>query len=59
MHPHNLVFSPVTLKRLVDEGGLTNAGAEMHPSQCVLGAMVGRCVATARRAVSGNYRGHL
>ncbi|MFF1690368.1 sugar phosphate isomerase/epimerase family protein [Streptomyces sp. NPDC058254] len=32
MHPHNLVFSPVTLKRLVDEGGLTNVGAEMDPS---------------------------
>ncbi|MEU1572379.1 TIM barrel protein [Streptomyces collinus] len=32
MHPHNVVFSPVTLKRLVDEGGLTNVGAEMDPS---------------------------
>ncbi|WLW57457.1 sugar phosphate isomerase/epimerase family protein [Streptomyces sp. YU58] len=32
MHPHNVVFSPVTLKRLIDEGGLTNVGAEMDPS---------------------------
>ncbi|MFF2934187.1 sugar phosphate isomerase/epimerase family protein [Streptomyces mirabilis] len=32
MHPHNLVFSPVTLKRLVDETGATNVGAEMDPS---------------------------
>ncbi|WP_234443177.1 hypothetical protein [Streptomyces cellulosae] len=27
-----LVFSPVTLKRLVEEGSLTNVGAEMDPS---------------------------
>ncbi|MEU8859901.1 sugar phosphate isomerase/epimerase family protein [Streptomyces umbrinus] len=27
-----MVFSPVTLKRLVDAGGLTNVGAEMDPS---------------------------
>lgn len=32
MHPHNLAFSPVTLKRLVDEIGATNVGAEMDPS---------------------------
>ena len=32
MHPHNLVFSPVTLKRLVDLVGTTNVGAEMDPS---------------------------
>ena len=32
MHPHNLVFSPVTLKRLVDLVGATNVGAEMDPS---------------------------
>jgi sugar phosphate isomerase/epimerase len=32
MHPHNLVFSPVTLKRLVELTGATNVGAEMDPS---------------------------
>jgi sugar phosphate isomerase/epimerase len=32
MHPHNVVFSPVTLKRLVDLIGATNVGAEMDPS---------------------------
>ncbi len=32
MHPHNLVFSPVTLRRLVDLVGATNVGAEMDPS---------------------------
>ena len=32
MHPHNLVFSPVTLRRLVDLTGATSIGAEMDPS---------------------------
>ena len=32
MHPHNLVFSAVTLRRLVDLTGATNVGAEMDPS---------------------------
>jgi sugar phosphate isomerase/epimerase len=32
MHPHNLVFSPVTLRKLVDDIGATNIGAEMDPS---------------------------
>ena len=32
MHPHNLVFSPVTLRRLVDLVGATSIGAEMDPS---------------------------
>ena len=32
MHPHNLVFSPVTLKKLVDLTAATNVGAEMDPS---------------------------
>jgi sugar phosphate isomerase/epimerase len=32
MHPHNLVFSPVTLRKLVDMVGATNVGAEMDPS---------------------------
>ena len=32
MHQHNLVFSPVTLRRLVDLIGAMNIGAEMDPS---------------------------
>ena len=32
MHPHNLVFSPVTLRKLVELTGATNVGAELDPS---------------------------
>lgn len=32
MHPHNLVFSPVTLEKLVKLTGATHLGAEMDPS---------------------------
>ena len=36
MHPHNLVFNPATLKRLVElttpENGVNHVGAEMDPS---------------------------
>ena len=32
MHPHNLVFSPVTLRKLVDLTSATSTGAEMDPS---------------------------
>ena len=32
MHPHNLVFSPVTLKKLVGLTSARNVGAEMDPS---------------------------
>jgi len=32
MHPHNLVFSPVTLRKLVDLTGAASIGAEMDPS---------------------------
>jgi sugar phosphate isomerase/epimerase len=36
MHPHNLVFNPATLKRLVErttpEGGVNHIGAELDPS---------------------------
>ena len=32
MHPHNLVFSPVTLRKLIDLTGATSIGAEMDPS---------------------------
>lgn len=32
MHPHNLVFNPATLQRLVERTGATNVGAELDPS---------------------------
>ncbi|WP_426937033.1 sugar phosphate isomerase/epimerase family protein [Brevibacterium sp. LE-L] len=32
MHPHNLVFNPATLERLVESIGAENVGAEMDPS---------------------------
>jgi sugar phosphate isomerase/epimerase len=32
MHPHNLVFNPATLLRLIDRTGATNIGAELDPS---------------------------
>jgi sugar phosphate isomerase/epimerase len=36
MHPHNLVFNPATMKRLVElttpQGGTSHVGAEMDPS---------------------------
>jgi sugar phosphate isomerase/epimerase len=32
MHPHNIVFNPGSLERLVDRIGATNVGAEMDPS---------------------------
>jgi sugar phosphate isomerase/epimerase len=32
MHPHNLVFSPVTLRKLINLTGATSLGAEMDPS---------------------------
>ncbi len=32
MHPHNLVFNPPTLQRLVEQTGATHIGAEMDPS---------------------------
>ncbi len=32
MHPHHLVFSPVTLRKLVDLTSARNVGAEMDPS---------------------------
>jgi sugar phosphate isomerase/epimerase len=35
MHPHNLVFSPVTLRKLVELTGATNVGAEMDPSHLI------------------------
>lgn len=32
MHPHNLVFNPATLLRLIERIGATHIGAEMDPS---------------------------
>ncbi|HEV3463460.1 MAG TPA: sugar phosphate isomerase/epimerase, partial [Actinomycetota bacterium] len=32
MHPHNVVFNPATLLRLVERTGATNVGAELDPS---------------------------
>jgi sugar phosphate isomerase/epimerase len=32
MHPHNVVYNPATLERLVTEIGATHVGAEMDPS---------------------------
>jgi sugar phosphate isomerase/epimerase len=32
MHPHNLVFNPPTLRRLVERTNATHVGAEMDPS---------------------------
>jgi len=45
MHPHNLVFSPVTLKKLVDLTAATNVGAEMDPSHLMWQGMdVAACI---------------
>jgi len=45
MHPHNLVFSPVTLKKLVDLTGAGNVGAEMDPSHLMWQGMdVAACI---------------
>ncbi|GAB3300608.1 sugar phosphate isomerase/epimerase family protein [Parasphingorhabdus pacifica] len=45
MHPHNLVFSPVTLEKLVKLTGATNLGAEMDPSHLMWQGMdVAACV---------------
>jgi sugar phosphate isomerase/epimerase len=32
MHPHNLVYNPATLERLIEAVGATHVGAEMDPS---------------------------
>jgi sugar phosphate isomerase/epimerase len=32
MHPHNIVFNPPTLQRLVEQTGATHVGAELDPS---------------------------
>jgi sugar phosphate isomerase/epimerase len=32
MHPHNIVYNPATLERLVAETGATHVGAELDPS---------------------------
>jgi sugar phosphate isomerase/epimerase len=32
MHPHNVVYNPATLVRLIEQAGATHIGAEMDPS---------------------------
>ena len=32
LHPQNVVFNPATIRRLVDQGGLTNVGVELDAS---------------------------
>ncbi|NRD25861.1 sugar phosphate isomerase/epimerase [Frigoribacterium sp. VKM Ac-2836] len=32
LHPQNIVFNPATIRRLVDQGGLTNIGVELDAS---------------------------
>ena len=32
MHPHNVVFNPATLERLIEQTGSTHLGAELDPS---------------------------
>jgi sugar phosphate isomerase/epimerase len=45
MHPHKLVFSPVSLKKLVDLPAATNVGAEMDPSHLMWQGMdVAACI---------------
>lgn len=45
MHPHNLVFSPITLKKLVVLTGARNVGAEMDPSHLMWQGMdVAACI---------------
>src|ERR671932_832663 len=52
MHPHNLVFSPVTLERLVEVTGATNLGAEMDPSHLMWQGMdVVACIRRLGRLV--------
>src|SRR3954464_10100150 len=41
MHPHNLVFSPVTLTKLIELTGATHVGAEMDPSHLMWQGMDG------------------
>jgi sugar phosphate isomerase/epimerase len=68
MHPHNLVFNPPTLQRLVEQTGATHVGAEMDPSHlfwqgmdpvaCVefLGDLVFHAAAKDTRINAGNVR---
>lgn len=52
MHPHNLVFSPVTLDKLIDITAATNLGAEMDPSHLMWQGMdVAACVRHLRTRV--------
>lgn len=47
MHLHNLVFSPVTLKKLVELTDATNVGAEMDPSHLIRSRFVSGTVTPA------------
>ena len=70
MHPHNLVFNPPTLRRLVERTNATHVGAEMDPSHlfwqgmdpvaCVehLGDLVFHAAAKDTRINAGNVRIH-
>ncbi|MEU8613098.1 sugar phosphate isomerase/epimerase [Actinoplanes sp. NPDC048791] len=68
MHPHNLVFNPPTLQRLVEQTNATHVGAEMDPSHlfwqgmdpvaCVefLGELVFHAAAKDTRINPGNAK---
>jgi sugar phosphate isomerase/epimerase len=70
MHPHNLVFNPATLERLVESVGATHVGAEMDPSHLFwqgidpvaavehLGGLVYHAAAKDTRINPGNVRVH-
>ena len=70
MHPHNIVFNPATLERLVERTNATHVGAEMDPSHLFwqgidpiaavrhLGELVFHAAAKDTRINAGNVRLH-
>ncbi|GLY94988.1 sugar phosphate isomerase/epimerase [Actinoplanes sp. NBRC 103695] len=68
MHPHNIVFNPATLERLVERTNATHIGAEMDPSHLFwqgidpvaavrhLGDLVFHAAAKDTRINAGNVR---
>jgi sugar phosphate isomerase/epimerase len=68
MHPHNIVFNPPTLQRLVEQTNATHVGAEMDPSHLFwqgidpvaavqhLGELVFHAAAKDTRINTGNVR---
>lgn len=70
MHPHNLVFNPATLERLVQRTGAGNIGAELDPSHLFwqgidpiaavehLGGLVRHAAAKDTRINAANMRVH-